>query len=91
MLGNFKLDFQEHCKTLLEKEIKTVALLSKFQNIFTRSTLLTIYKYFVRTFLDYGDIQTFNNSFHQSIESLQYNATLAIISAIRGTSREKIY
>ena len=88
---DFKLDFQEHCETLLEKEIKTVALLSKFQNIFTRSTLLTIYKYFVRTFLDYGDIQTFNNSFHQSIESLQYNATLAIISAIRGTSREKIY
>ena len=35
----------------------------------------------LRTHLDYGDIiydQAFNNSFHQNIESLQYNAALAI-------------
>ena len=31
------------------------------------------------------------NSFHQKIESLQYNAALAITGAISGTSREKIY
>ena len=54
--------------------------------------MLTIYKCFVRTHLDYGDIiydQAFNNSFHQKIESLQYNAALAITGTIRGTSKEK--
>ena len=54
--------------------------------------LLTIYKCFVRTHVDYDDIiydQAFNNSFHQEIESLQYDAALAIAGAIRGTLREK--
>ena len=94
MLLDFRLDFQENWKSLLKKVNKIVALLRKFQNIFPRSALLTIYKCFVRTHLDHGDIiydQTFNNSFHQKIESLQYNAALAITGAIRGTSREKIY
>ena len=56
--------------------------------------MLTIYKCFVRIHLDYGDIvydEAFNNSFHQKIEPLQYNAALAISDAIRGTSREKLY
>ena len=87
MLLDFRLDFQEHWKSLLKKVNKTVALLRKFQNILPRSALLTIYKCFVRTHLDYGDIiydQAFNNSFHQKIESLQYNAALAIRGAIEG-------
>ena len=70
------------------------ALLGKLQNILPRSALLTIYNRFVRTHLDYGDIiydQAFNNSFHQKIESLQYNAALAITGVIRGTSRRKNY
>ena len=92
---DFRLDFQELWKSLLKKVKKeTVALLRKFQNILPRSALLTIYKCFVRTHLDYADIiydQAFSNSFHQKIESVQYNTTLAITGAIRGTSREKIY
>ena len=35
--------------------------------------------------------QTFNESFHQRIESIQYNAAIAITGAIRGTSSEKPY
>ena len=92
MLLDFRLDFQEHWKSLLKKVNKTVALLRKFQNIHPNT--LTIYKCTVRTHLDYGDIiydQAFNNSFHRKIEFLQYNAALAITGAIRGTSREKIY
>ena len=45
------------------------------------------------THLDYGDIiydRAFKNSFHQKIESLQYDAALAITGAIRETLREKI-
>ena len=59
-----------------------------------RQALVTIYKAFVRPHLDYGDVlydQTFNKSFHAKIESIQYNACLAITGTIRGTSREKIY
>ena len=59
-----------------------------------RQALVTIYKAFVRPYLDYGDVlydQAFNSSFHAKIESIQYNACLAIIGAIRGMSREKIY
>ena len=43
---------------------------------------------------DYGDItydQTFNESFHQMIESLQYNAAITITGAIIDTSSEKLY
>ena len=59
-----------------------------------RQSLVTVYKAFIRPHLDYGDIiyeQTYNESFHQKMESIQYNAALAITDAIRGTSREKIY
>ena len=55
---------------------------------------MTIYKSFARTHLDYGDIiydQTFNESFHQRIESMQYNAVIAITGAIRVTSSLKLY
>ena len=56
ILLDFRLDFQEHWKSLLKRVNKTVALLRKFQNILPRSALLTIYICFVRTHLDYGDI-----------------------------------
>ena len=32
-----------------------------------------------------------NTSFHQNIDSIQYNAVLAITGAVIGTSREKLY
>ena len=56
--------------------------------------LLTIYKSFVRYHLDYGDAiydQAYTASFHQKIESVQYNSALAIAGAIRGKSKEKLY
>ena len=56
--------------------------------------LVTIYKAFLRTLIDYGDIiyeQPQNDSFSEKLESMQYKATLAITCAIQGTSRDKIY
>ena len=35
--------------------------------------------------------RAYNSSFHQNVESVQYNAALAITGAIRGPSKEKIY
>ena len=68
--------------------------LRKLQAFLPRQSLVTVYKAFIRPHLDYRDIiydQTYNESFHQKIESIQYNATLAITGAVRGTSREKLY
>ena len=45
----------------------------------------------VRPHLDYGDViydENYSNSFHQKLESIQYNA---VTGAIRGSSREKRY
>ena len=35
--------------------------------------------------------KSFNVPFHEKLESIQYNACLALTGAIRGTSKEKIY
>ena len=59
---------------MLNKVNKTIEFLRKIQKILPRPSLITIYKYFVRSHLDYGDIvydQTYNFSFHQKIESFQ--------------------
>ena len=96
-LGMFlgvKLDFQGHLKNIYSKVNKTIGLLRKLHNILPRLLLLTIYKSFIIPYLDDGDIiydQAYTASFHQRIESVQYNSALAITGAIRGTSKEKLY
>ena len=89
-----KLYFLEHPKNIQAKVNKSIALLRKLQTILPRPTLLTIYKAFIRPHLDYGDTihdQAYNDSFHQKLESIQYNAALAITGVIRDTSSEKLY
>ena len=93
MILGIKSNFQEHLKNISNKFNKTIALLRKLQNILLRGPLLTIYKSFFRPHPEYGDAiydQHYNNSFQQQLESLQYNAALAIRSAIRGSSSEKL-
>ena len=88
-----KLNFQEHLKNVLNKVNKTTGPLQKLQNILPRGPLLTIYKWFIRPHLDYGNViydQRYNSSFHQKLESMQYIAALSITGAIRGSSREKL-
>ena len=68
-------------KNKSNKVNKAIGLLWKFENI-------------LPPHLDYGDViydQHYNNSFHQKLESIQYNAALAITGALRGSSREKLY
>ena len=90
MFLNTKLDFQEHLKSIFSKVNKTIGLLQMLYHMLPRSPLLTIYKSFIRPHLVYGDIydQAYNPSFHQKLDSIQYNATLAIMGAVRGTSKE---
>ena len=94
MVLGTKLDFNLHIKNVQSKVNKTIGLLRKLKNILSRQSLITIYKSFLRPHLDYGDIiydGAYNSSFHENIESIHYNAALAIAGAIRGTSKEKIY
>ena len=84
----------KHLNDKLSKISKTIRLLRKLQKILTRPPLLTLYKTFIRSHLDYGDIiydKAYNTSFHQILEKVQYNSALAITGAIRGTSKEKLY
>ena len=59
-----------------------------------RKSLLRIYKVFLRSLIDYGDIiydQCHNEWFSEKLESVQYKAALAITGTKQGTSRDKIY
>ena len=94
MILDTKLDFQEHLNDKHSKISKAIGLLRKLQKILTRAPLLPIYKSFIRPQLNYGDIiydKTYNSSFHQNLEKIQYNSAFAITGAIRGTSKENLY
>ena len=85
--SKFSVDI--HIKTILTKVNRTMSLLRKFQQVLPRPSFITIYKAFVRAHLDYGDVifdQAFNNSLHQRLKSIRYNAALAIRGAIRKSS-----
>ena len=89
-----KLIFDKHLKMVSLKICKILRLLRKLHNLPPRSALIKIDKAFVRSHLHYGDIlydQAYNMSFHHKLESIQYNACLAITGAIRGTTKEKFY
>ena len=89
-----KLNFKEHLKEKMSKAYKGIAVLRKLQNIIPRNSLLIIYKSFIRPHLDYGDIiydQPNKGSFCQKIESILYQAAVAITGAIHGTSQTKLY
>ena len=86
MFLDTKPNFQEHLNNVLSKVNKTIRLLRKRQAFLLRQSLVTVYKGFIRTNLDYEDIiysQTYDESFLQKMESIQYNAALAIAGAIR--------
>ena len=60
-----------------------LGLLHKSQTLLPRVPLKTIYKSFIRSHLDYGDMiysQTFNMLFQQKMKTAKYKAVLAIKS-----------
>ena len=74
--------------------MKGIGFLQKLLSILTRTSALTIYKSFIRPRLDYFDEvydQPSNDAFFNKLETVQYNAALAILGAIKGPSREKLY
>ena len=91
MILETKLDFSLHLKNVQNKVNRTTGLLHKLQDTLPRTSLINIFKSFVRPHLDYGDIifdRAYNTSFYQNVKSIQYNAALAITGIVRVTSRE---
>ena len=85
-LGMFldsKLNFSEHLKIIIQKTNKTIGLLPKLQTYLPRAPLIKIYKYDI-----WSNFQCFIST---KIETIQYNAALAITGAVRGFSWEKLY
>ena len=91
---DIKLNFKLHIKEKISKAMKKISIIKKLSNALPRKSLIRIYKSFVRPHLDYSNLiydQPNNESFCQQIESVQYNASLAVTGAIKGTSRLKLY
>ena len=53
---NSKLSFFDHINEKIKKATKGVNVIRKMNLLLPRSSLLTIYKSFVRPHLDYGDV-----------------------------------
>ena len=89
-----KLNFNNHIKEKMTKAMKGIGVIKRLSKMLPRHSLITIYKSFVRPQLDYGNIlydQPKNKSYCQKIETVHYNAALAITCAIKGTSQIKLY
>ena len=89
-----KLNFGEELRYIANRINTSIGLLRELQKCLPRRSLVAIYRSFIGPHLDYGDVifdQAYNKSFHESLESLQYNTALAITGAMRGTSKKKLY
>ena len=89
-----RLNFNQHLNGKIAKSMKGIGLIKRLYCYLPRKSLMTIYKSYIRPHLDYCDViydQPHNESFCKKIESIQYNAALAITGAIKGTSRVRLY
>ena len=84
-----KLNFKKHIDSVLPKINKVISVIRKLRHSLPRKSLLTIYKAFLKFFLnpliDYGE------SFCEKLEPVQDKAALAITGAMKGGSRDEVY
>ena len=70
---DFKLSFEDQLNNILARIYKAVCLLRKLRNLLRRTALITNYKSFIRSHLDYGDVlydQAFNKLFREKLECI---------------------
>ena len=85
-----ELNFSEHINEKIKKAVRGISVIKKLNVTLLRSSLLQIYRFFIRPHLDYGDV-IYDQPIYNRLLVVQYNAALAITGAIKGTSREKLY
>ena len=77
--------FQKHLSLTLDLKfnflglykVKLLGPMRIFQPVLPRLSLLTVYKTFIRSQLNYDDViyvQAYNSSFYKKLESIQYKA-----------------
>ena len=79
------LNFNTHIDQKIKKCNKMIGLIKRLSVNLLRNALFTIYKYFIRPHLVYGDIlhdKPNNESFQNKMEKVQYRACLAITVVI---------
>ena len=99
-----KLTFQSHVKEAIKKANRGIGVMKFMSKYVPRSTLETIYKAYVRSQLEYGDVIYHHppldgnhlsikklNELMSKVESVQYRAALATTGAWKGTSKDKLY
>ena len=89
-----KLVFKDHVSEKIAKANRGIGAIKRMSKYLPRKSLISMYTSFIRPHLDYADVvydQPHNASFSSKIETVQYNAALAITGAIKGTSRERLY
>ena len=89
-----KLSFNEHVNQKINKCNRIIGLMKRLSLMLSRNQLLTIYKTFVRSHLDYGDMiydKPFNDSFKEKLGKVQYCVALIITGTIKGTFQERLY
>ena len=88
-----RLFYDIHIKRILSQINKKLGFLQKFHEVFSRSSLIAIYKSFIRPQLDYCSVvfyQAINEFIHQLYES-QYTAVLVITGASTWTFKDRLY
>ena len=88
------LTFDLHLKEKISNANRGIGFITRLRKLVPRKTLVCIYKAFVRPHLDYADIiydNPSNDFFIHKLETVQYNAALAITGCICGISRDKLY
>ena len=83
-----KLSFEQHFNEKISKANKGIGIIKRLYSCLPRKSLVTIYKSFIRPHIDYGDViydKPYNKPFCSKIESIQYNAALALTETIKGT------
>ena len=89
-----RLNFREHLKDKFTIVNDEIGMLKKLSNYLPRRSLVTLCEAFMGPHLDHVDIiydKPNNKGACDVIESLQYNANLAIIRTASASSKKKLF
>ena len=75
MFLDFNLSFNEHLENVLAKVNRGIAILHKFQFVLPREALLIIYKSFIRSHFDYGDV-IYDQFCHNHTKRISFRVTM---------------
>ena len=97
MILDSSFNFQSHVREKIVNARRGIGVIRYMSRYVTREVLDQMYKLYVRSHLNYGDIiyhkcnPELNLDFTKKLEAIQYSAALAVDGAWRGTNKYKLY